>query len=430
MKQPERQDSVWTAALAIALVMVLGAFLFQLREILSPFLIYLLILALSLPFRGRRGYALVLSISTVLLLLWVFQTTGFLLAPFVVALGLAYALDPLVDKLEGRKLSRSLAIALITVVTFGTIVGASFVILPALGAQVEGLIQRAPALLQNSGDWLASLEQRVLRVDIPVVDEEGLVASIRELDSESVIEFLEERRTVITENVLNGVFGLGRGLGSTLTIFGYLVLTPVLTFYLLRDYDHLTRRAEELLPRRSRESVVRFAKEYDRLLSKYLRGQVTVALLIGILTAVGLAIVQFPGALVVGALVAVLSVVPYLGLLLSLIPAVIIALTSGSIALSLLKVAGVFAAVQMLEGMVISPKIVGGSVGLHPVWIVLALSVGGFYFGFLGLLIAVPGAVGLKLLLGEGLTAYRRSSVYAGEAGSVASSDVPAGEVG
>jgi len=169
------------------------------------------------------------------------------------------------------------------------------------------------------------------------------------------------------------------------------------------------------VPEDSRRTVLSLAREYDDLLSRYLRGQVTVALSVGAITGVGLWIAQFPYAFLLGAIVAVFSVVPYLGLVLSLIPALIIALMTAPVVTSLLKVAVVYGAAQALEGAVISPRIVGESVGLHPVWVVLALAVGGFFFGFVGLLIAVPVAVGIKLLVLEGLERYRASDVYRGD---------------
>jgi predicted PurR-regulated permease PerM len=201
-----------------------------------------------------------------------------------------------------------------------------------------------------------------------------------------------------------------------LTILGYVVLTPVLTFYLLRDWDRLTGYVAALLPARRRDSMLSFAREYDSLLARYLRGQVLVAVIIGTLTALGLWVARFPYAFLVGVVVAVLGVVPYLGLVLSLIPAIIIALVSGNVVASLVKVAVVFGAAQGLEGAVVSPRIVGVSVGLHPVWVVLALAMGGFFFGFVGLLLAVPAAVGLKLLVTRGLARWRESPLYRDEA--------------
>ncbi len=156
------------------------------------------------------------------------------------------------------------------------------------------------------------------------------------------------------------------------------------------------------------------AAEYDALLAKYLRGQVTVALILGLLTGVLLFAVRFPYPFLLGALVGVLGLIPFLGLVLAIIPAIIVALVSGNVATSLIKVVAVYGSTQILEGSFISPRIVGESVGLHPVWIVLALSVGGFFFGFVGLLVGVPVAVGLKLLVLRALDNYRSSELFAG----------------
>jgi predicted PurR-regulated permease PerM len=250
-------------------------------------------------------------------------------------------------------------------------------------------------------------------VDIPLIDEEALVERLRTIDQAATLAFLRERQEAVVGWLMSAVLGLGRGIGSVMTILGYVVLTPVLTFYLLRDWDRLTRAVADLLPHERREGVVAFATDCDRLLSRYLRGQVTVALAIGAITGIGLAVARFPHAATLGLIVAIFSVVPYLGLLLSLLPAVFIALVSaGGVALSLLKVAIVYGIAQTLEGAVISPRIVGESVGLHPVWIVLALAVGGFFFGFVGLLIGVPGAVVVKLLLQRAIERYKASEVY------------------
>ena len=219
---------------------------------------------------------------------------------------------------------------------------------------------------------------------------------------------------VIFSGIWSGVLGLGRGLGSLLSIVGYVVLTPVLTFYLLRDWDGLKARMAELIPAGAREGVLTVASEYDHLLSRYVRGQITVAIMMGVITALGLLVLRFPYAILLGALVAMFSVVPYMGLVLSVIPAIFIALVSGNVLVSLVKVAVVYGASQGLEGAVISPRIVGDSVGLHPVWVVLALAVSGFVFGFVGLLIGVPLAVGVKLLVVRGVDRYRRSDLYRG----------------
>lgn len=408
----------WRVVEAVTVLLVLAFFLFGLREILNPFLLFFVLWAVLLPFRDSPGHGPLLGTAAALALFWVLSTTGSLLAPFVLALVLAYILDPLVDWLGERGIARVWAILLLTLPVVGLLALLLFVAIPAAVDQIGELTQRAPVFFQRVAGWLESARSRLLLVDLPFVDEDALLDRLRGVDSATVVAFLQERSEALGQWVWEGITGVGRGLGAMVSILGYVVLTPVLTFYLLRDWDRMTRAGASLLPRDRREGAMRFADEYDDLLGRYLRGQITVAMSVGAITALGLWIAGFPYAGTLGLIVAVFSVVPYLGLVLSLIPALFIALVSGSVLVSLVKVAVVYGVAQGLEGAVISPRIVGDSVGLHPVLVVLALAVGGFFFGFVGLLLAVPGAVGVKLLVERGMEGYLASDFYQGEAGS------------
>ncbi len=406
----------WRVVQGAVVVLAAGFFLFSLDEILNPFLIYCAFIALLIPFRGIRGHTHMVSVATVLVALWVLHTAGSLLGPFFLAFVLAYILDPVVDRVSAHpRLGRTASIFLILVPFLG--VGALvFVVgLPQLVGQARGFIDEAPRFVTEFRGWVQGLTPESLGFDIPLVDEAALLERVQSLDAQSVGQFLEARRAELADRAWSAVLGLGRGFGTLFTVFGFLVLTPVLMFYLLRDFDLIVARGGELVPGKFKAAANRFASDFDRLLSSYLRGQVSAALITGGITWLGLLIVGFPYSFLLGALVAVLGVVPYLGVIVSLIPALLIALFSGAIGVSLLKVAIVYGVAQGLESTVISPRIVGESVGLHPVWILLALSMGGFYFGFVGLLIGVPIAVALKLLLVRGLERYRRSGLYKDE---------------
>jgi predicted PurR-regulated permease PerM len=410
----EDRFQVWRLVQATVVLLVFGLFLFSVQGLLNPFLLFWLLVVVLLPFRGVKGYSGLVFVAAILTVYWLLSTTGFLLAPFVLGFGLAYVLDPLVDALVARRVARTAAVMLLAMPVAA--VGAALVMygIPAIVGQVDQLIQSAPELLQRVGGWLNGIRERLIFV--PGLDEE-IIPDLRNVDPAQVVTFLEERREQLAGGTWRGVLGLGRGLGSAATVLGYVVLTPVLTFYLLRDYDRITAWLRELIPRGREAGVVEFAREYDALLSRYLRGQLTVALILGVMTGILLFVVRFPYPFLLGALAGVMALVPFLGLVLSIIPALIVALVSGTVAVSLIKVAAVYGAVQILEGGVISPRIVGESVGLHPVWIVLALSVGGFFFGFVGLLIGVPLAVGIKLVAVRGLERYRSSEFYEGSEG-------------
>ena len=405
----EGRLQIWRVLQAIVALFVFGLLVFGVQELLNPFVLFLILLIVLIPFRRAPGYVLLVSVAAILTMYWLLATTGFLLAPFVLGFGLAYVLDPLVDALVERRVARSLAIVLLALPVVGAGVAAVLFGIPALVGQIDELVQAAPELVALVGDWLSGIRGFV--VGIPGVGED-VVPDLANLDPEEIVAFLQERREQLASGTWRGVLGLGRGLGSAATVAGNVFLTPILTFYLLRDYDGILARLRGLLPRSREVGVVEFAREYDVLLSRYLRGQLTVALIIGVLTGTLLLVVQFPYAFLLGALAGVMGLIPFLGLVLSIIPAVIIALVSGNVLWSLAKVAFVYGLVQILDGGIISPRVVGDSVGLHPVWIVLALSVGGFFFGFVGLLISVPAAVGVKLVMVRGLERYRNSELY------------------
>ncbi len=412
------------AALVFLIFLILG-----LGEILNPFLLFLALVGVLVPLRGDAFFWPVIGTAGALTGFWLLSEMGFLLAPFVLALVAGYILNPVVRWLaerrplrrlsgangEGRG-ARTAAVGLLALPLIGVTVSLVIWGVPWVAQEIAALTRKAPEVLDRLTGILEGLEDSLARLQLPGVDGSEWASRISELDGDAVVAFLEERREQISETILTGVLGLGRGVGSVLSVLGYLVLTPVVTFYLLRDWDRVLMRASGLIPD-GRDDLHTFAREYDEGLSAYLRGQVLVSLTVGTMTAIGLLIVQFPFALFLGAVVAVFNVVPYLGLVLSLIPALGIALATGSPGTSLLKVAVVYTIAQSLESGIVSPKIVGDSTGLHPVWILLAIMVGGFFFGFVGLLIAVPVAVGVKLLVVRGVERYRSSGLFATEPG-------------
>jgi predicted PurR-regulated permease PerM len=413
----DRTDvALWRIVEVVVVVLVLSMFLVQARAVLNPVLLFLLLWAVLLPFRGKPGHMALLTITGALTLVWLLAATDTLLAPFILSLVLAYILDPLVDRFEARGVSRSIAVMLILLPAIALLGVAFLLLIPAAIRELGQVLQDIPVLLQRLAEWIEEEPDRLVDVDLPFLDVAVLVEQLRGIDSAAVGAFFQERQSALASWIWTGVLGVGRGLGSVLTVLGYVALTPVLTFYLIRDFDRLTTAVGSLVPEDRRPAFRGFMTECDELISSYLRGQVTVAVSVGVITGVGLAIVSFPYAATLGLVVAVFSVVPYLGLIISLIPAIVIALVSGSVGISLAKVAGVYTLAQLLDATVITPRIVGDSVGIHPVWIVLALTLGGFYFGFAGLLIGVPAAAVTKLLLIRGLKRYRASAFYRGRA--------------
>lgn len=415
MPDPPEQSFNWRTWHGLVVLGILGFFLVSVRTVLNPFVLFVLLAVVLAPYSGTRAHLLLVSAAGVLTLVWVLDTTGFLLAPFVLALVLAYVLHPLVDRLEGPRVSRTAATMLLALPLVAAITLAMLVGIPALSAQVAELIASAPELVRTATLRLEAWQLQLRTRDLPLLDEAVLLERMQAVQPEAVMAWLQQRQAGIAAAVWGGILGVGRGLGAVLSLFGFVFLTPILTFYLLRDWKGLEARLGELLPGQSRPRVLAFTAEYDTLLSRYMRGQLLAAAIAGTLTWLGFLIAGFPYALLLGVITGVFNVIPYMGLVASLIPAVLIALFTPDPAVSFLKIAIVFAVVQALDSTVVGPRIVGEAVGLHPVWVLLALAVSGYFFGFVGLLIAVPLAVLVKLLLRMGLDRYRASSLFRGE---------------
>lgn len=376
-----------------------GLLVHSVTPVLSPVVIYLLLLLLVSPYRGTREHVLVTTAATALVVLWLLNALGSILAPFLVAFALAYILDPAADALERRGVPRGVAVAILVVpVLAGVGLGLAFG-LPALGRQAGDLVEQVPAALARIAAWLERTRMKLF--ELPFIPDRT-VASLR-LDEARVAAFIQAQQQEILQRAWSAVLGVGRGFTFVLTLLGYLVLTPVVAIYLLRDFNRITSRAGSLLPARRREWWLGLAREYDHLLGRFLRGQVLAALIVGLLTWIGLLVLGFPYSGLVGAVAGVFNLVPYLGLIVSIVPVLVIALLSGSFLGSLLKAGIVFFVVQLIDSTVTGPRIVGGSVGLHPVWVMLALAVGSYFFGFVGLLLAMPAAVLLKLVVREAL---------------------------
>ena len=391
-----------------------GLFLFSVHAVLSPLFLYVLLLLLLAPYAGTDRHTTILVVATVALLLWLLEALGAMLAPFVLAFVLAYILDPLVDALQRRRnMKRGAAVALVVAPVLLALALALAFGIPALINQVESLVQRIPAAAAQVSAWLEGVRSGESRLRIPFVSNEVLQ---RWLDPQRIEQLVEAQQEAIAARAWDVALGVRHGVGILLSVLSYLVLVPVLVIYLLRDFDRITDRTAQLLPEHRRESWVSFMREYDSLLSRFLRGQVVAASIVGVLTWLGLWILGVPYAGLVGAIAGVFNLVPYLGLVVSIIPVVLIALLTGSFVETLARAGIVFFVVQLIDGTITGPRIVGGSVGLHPVWVILALAVGGAFFGFVGLLIAMPAAVLIKLLLREAVSRYRRSATFLGEA--------------
>ena len=217
------------------------------------------------------------------------------------------------------------------------------------------------------------------------------------------------------------LLGVGRGIlsggAALISFFSLLVVTPVVAFYILVDWDRMVREVDSLLPLDHRESLRGIAREIDKALAGFIRGQSLVCLFLGMWYSLGLSLIGLDFGFLIGVIAGVLSFVPYVGSLTALVLSLGVGLVQGWPSLKLFLLAfGVVGVGQFLEGNVISPKLVGGSIGLHPVWLMLALFAFGSLFGFVGLILAVPTAAALGVLVRHLIALYRNSQLYRGSA--------------
>jgi predicted PurR-regulated permease PerM len=324
-----------------------------------------------------------------------------ILLPFVAGMAIAYFLDPACDRLELWRLSRTAATAVVTLIFAVLVVIALLMIVPLLLDQLTQFITALPDLLNHAQTKLLPYYLKVQqRFDLPDVTQLAALA--------------QNRMGSALAWVAQGLGNLVRGGVAIANLLSLVFVTPVVAFYLLRDWDRIVARVDALLPRHHAVTIRTQARTVDQTLAGFARGQATVCLVLAAYYAVGLIAIGLPFGLVVGIAAGVLTFIPYLGAATGFIIGFAIALVNFPGWTEPLLVAGLFAVGQLIEANFLTPKLVGDRVGLHPVWIIFALLAGGTLFGFLGLLLAVPTAAAIGVLVRFALSRYLDSSVYLG----------------
>jgi len=287
--------------------------------------------------------------------------------PFFIAFALAYLLDPLADRLENWKLSRTLSVVSLLLVFFVLMLGACLLIFPLLRVQAENLTQNLPVYIDVVQNWLRPFLEKVAGLDQQKIQEilnEGM-ARFGELPLK-ILSFV----SLFLWDSLSSVF-------SVILMVANLVIIPVVMFYLLRDFDKINEKVLSLVPPRFKEKTVETVREVDRVLASFVRGQLMVGLLMGLLYSIGLYAIGTPMSLFIGLVAGLANMVPYLGVIVGFLPAALLTYLHAQEWMPVLWVVGVFGAVQMLEGMVLTPRVLGENIGLHPVAVIFAVLLGG-----------------------------------------------------
>jgi len=335
-----------------------------------------------------------IAIAILLFMLWLL---GDVILPFVIGGAIAYFLDPVADRLERMGCSRAISVTLITLIALMIFIIMALLVIPTLVEQAIALFNAAPQLAH---DLRSFVNER-----FPQVLEEGSTLHQSLL---AVGETIKERGGELLNSLLTSA-------ASLINVVLLFVIVPVVAFYLLYDWDRMIAKIDDMLPRDHAPVIRSLASQIDQTLASFVRGMGTVCLILGTYYAVALMLVGLQFGMVVGAIAGLITFIPYIGALVGGALAIGLALFQfWGDWLSIGLVAGIFALGQVIEGNVLTPKLVGSSVGLHPVWLIFALSVFGSLFGFVGMLVAVPVAASIGVLTRFFLSHYKDSRLYRG----------------
>ncbi|GLI93110.1 AI-2E family transporter [Methylocystis echinoides] len=395
----------------------------------------------ALPSRGRAGKAVDLSsaaapapdqeprVVTVKwaglslerqLMLWGLTILGLaatlyllspVLAPFVAGTALGYLLDPVADRMQRWGVSRLGAALLLLSAFIAFVVTALVILLPILTHQLAGFLTALPGYLQTLHglviEWSARFSSDYFK---EFLERYGLGVPSLNFDVEKYFNDLASQGAALIGDFLKSLIWRGYAL---INVVSLIVITPVVAFYMLLDWDHMVQIIDDLVPPRHREDVRLLARDIDRALAGFVRGQSLVCLFLGVWYAVGLSAIGLNFGFLIGVIAGFLSFIPYVGSITAFVLSIIISIVQAWPHINLpIEAIAIVTTGLIMDGYVLSPRLVGASVGLHPVWIMFALLAFGALFGFTGLIVAVPVAAALGALMRFIARRYRASALY------------------
>ena len=346
-----------------------------------------------------RAYRLLFWVGIVLVVIVALGLLQAILLPFAAGFSIAYVLAPAVGRLERFGLPRSFA-SLVVLIAF--LIGFALILLllvPLVQGQVLQLVSKVPALVGVLQDQFGRLIQ-LLQEQLPAED----IAKLRDLVGaklgEAVVWIAGMLQSMVTSSI------------AILNILSLVIVTPIVTFFLLRDWETMVARLDTYVPRQSLETVREQARLVSDTLVGFVHGQALVCLILATYYGTALTLAGLGSGLALGLLIGVLGIIPMLGVATGFLIAVGLAASQFGTWTEVLVVAGIFAVGQLIEANFLTPKLIGDRIHLHPVWVIFALFAGGTLFGFVGVLIAVPAAAVIGVLIRFALTRYRGSALY------------------
>jgi len=368
----------WIAyVVALFLLLVLG---YTVREVFSPIVIFVLFLVATYPFRREAIIRHLILVAAVVFLFWFSIEVSGAVLPFVVAAILSFIFSPLVERLQKNKVPRPVSIIGILLILLSLLVAISVVVLPMVFQQFQNFLTTIPTLATELSNSLNSFVNRGFLGFVP--ENQGL--------QQAIINEISSRIEDLTRAIPNGILNFVAQAATALTKMLNLILVPFLSFYIMKDFELVKYRVKMLFPRRHRQLVSDLYTIVDKILGSYLRGALTVAFINSIVISLLMSVwgVKYP--LVIGLISGTLDMIPYFGVIISTTVAVLIAMFGDNPGFQVIMVLFSFLGMNLTETAILYPKMIGSKIGVHPVLLILALLIFGYFMGFLGLLIAVP----------------------------------------
>lgn len=339
-----------------------------------------------------------LVVALFVVFIWLFQS---ILAPFILGLAIAYLLNPIVTRLDAKGAPRWLSTLFILTLFLGVLVLLFAILVPVFVREAGQLIEILPS-------WISSAQYQL-----------GIWATQWGFEWEAapaqqIVENLQGQASNILQAGKGVVSGIVAGGMAVVSFMTFVFLMPIVAFYMMVDWPQITKKVDELIPLKSANVVRGVLAEIDSTLAGFIRGQLSVCLILGLYYGIALTIIDLRFGFAIGIMAGVLSIIPYVGSVVGIVTSLAVAWFTTNDMVVVAVVGGIFAVGQFVEGNFLTPKMVGENVGLHPLWVIFALMAGGSIAGFVGMLIAVPVAAVIGVMVRFFLSEYHKSHYYTG----------------
>lgn len=372
------------AVFYIAIIIIAGFII--LSETFAPIWLLLLILAMLWPYRRRKNVRPVFLISILLFILYFILHYFSILIPFIVGLGIAYILAPLVNFLEKRKIPRVIAILIFLLPVIAVFPLIFILIISGLIEELQGLIEKIPYAVQQIQAYSGVIINKLIELGI-------------DIDPNIIASTVTSHLTNIVSGIFTTIGQIGKGIGGIVIVIYNLVFVPLSAFLFLSDREEINDWFRNLFIAKDRKRIDEFIDKLNISLARFFRGSLLLMLIVGFIIGFTLWILGIKYYLLLGVIAGVCNIIPNIGYILSFVPAILIGLLSPSPLVNLIKIAGVYVGEQLLENFFLGPVIIGRSSKLHPVVVMIVLILGGTMFGFWGVLLAVPATIFIREFL-------------------------------